>query len=177
MINLKKYNIFIDGLNLIYEREVFTYEKLCKVINKRKKVNIYSLNSNVYFKILNYIDKEKIYQFIEETFVGNEEYLIDYKFIGGKTYIYAIKGNNIINELLLRYENANIKPIEFKIKELLSKKNKNKTLKYKIRFMKKDFYIEIKDDILVFNKNIIDDEYVTGRLILNENREKIAINE
>lgn len=174
MFKSKRYNIFIDGQDIIYQRNILTYEKLCKAIKKREKVKIYVLSNNIYFKILDYVDKEKIIDFLEQTFAGNEDYLIDYKIIRGKTYIYAIRGNTVINELLMRYEKAIIKPIEFKMKELLSKSDKN--IKYKIKFMKKDFYIEIEKDILIFNKNIVENEYLIGRLILNENKEKVIIN-
>lgn len=174
MFKFKKYNVFIDGQNIIYEKNILTYEKLCKVIRKKEKIDIYVLSNNIYFKILEYVDKEKVFEFLNQTFVGNEEYLIDYKSIKGKTYIYAIKGNRVINELLMTYKKANIRPIEFKIKDLILKNNKN--IKCKIKFMKKDFYVEIENNILVFNKNSAENEYLTGRLILNENKEKVIIN-
>lgn len=175
MIIKKNKNIFIDGENIIYQKNILTYEELCKTIRKREKINIYILSKSIYFKILDYKDKERIYKFMENTFIGSENYLIHYEEKLEKTYVYAVKSSEIVRNVLSRYDMARVSPIEFKIKELLIKEGRKKEDKYKITFMKKEFYISICDDMLIVNNILDEEDCIQGKMILNENKEKILI--
>lgn len=174
MIIKKRKNIFIDDENIIYQKNILTYEELCKIVKKKEKINIYILSTSIYFKILDYKDREKIYKFMENTFMGSENYLIHYENKLEKTYIYAVKSSEIVRNILNRYDMAIIRPIEFKMKDLLIKEGKQEE-NYKIKFMKKEFCLSICDNMLIIN-NITDKEgCIQGKMILNENKEKILI--
>ncbi|MGL4873670.1 MAG: hypothetical protein ACRC30_03350 [Clostridium sp.] len=141
--------ILIKENEIILGREKITYEKLCKVMKVKEKIDVVILNKNMIVKELETKNINKVYEFIEnELLKYSNEYLIHFEKVGGenKFVIYAIKTNETIEQITKEFINSRIIPIEIYIKNILKREGN-----YKVSFMDKTYNIRISKNIVYMN--------------------------
>lgn len=173
---MKRLTLIIDNNDIIYNREKITYDKLCKLIKTKSKLKIIILNENIFFKIIDSINEKEIKSLIESEIlvdVQKEDYLIHYEIEKKKerTLVYAIKGNKIIKDILNNFINSEIEPIYFSIRNSILKLKRDKSFKYKVKFMKKYFYINVKDGRIHFDGISDENEYKEAKFLLKDGKE------
>lgn len=182
---MKKSIIIIKKNSFIYNEEEYDFDKVDDILHLLKaNLKIIVLEEDLYIKqFTNNIKKRKIYEFvnykINNDFPQNGDILYDYKFKEKSNIIciYSIRGAKRVEKLSNAAKNIEIKPIQFIIKDLMSKllKNDDFTCEVLIKFNECYYFISFKEGLFFHGFVEKDINFVFDKIIENTNLREIYV--
>lgn len=178
---LLKQHSYLYGNN---EYDFFDVSNMVKINNSKIKIII--LEEPIFVKIFQ-VDRNitKIEDFIEEKieniFPQNGDILYDYEIVRreGLLSIYSIKGKKKVEKLIATARDARVIPIQFFIREVISKRMRNKKLTCGviIKIDKNYYFVYIKRGLIAYNYISPNIDEIIDKIELQAIKDEIYIDE